>query len=371
MTNPVAITAFPMHGQHKLSHEGYRTRDGHLIEWFGRLAADHGHVAVLSRPEPWPLAARYSVRGGHIAENTRSYPAISMRMPSLKDRRSWWVQSRNAYRGFVNETPTPVITWNPFVSLSNRWEAIVSAGQPIVFDLLDDWTIHYAFESIRPQVREAYRRVFESASAVTANSEATLELAKSYGRNDSTLLANGCDPDNFRTATLASGPLTVGYVGKIGRRVDLDLVTTAARNLPDVRFVFAGPILDREYEKPLREMDNIKLLGDVNYAKVPELLQTFDIGWVPHRVGEGEVGGDVIKTYEYRAAWLPVLTTPVLGSDKRGLNAVTTLTADQHSEWIKAHASAGSRVPRVPGEIPGESTWEGKARFLMTKMGLA
>ncbi len=50
----VALMAFPMHGQHKLSREGYRTRDGHFIEWFGRLLSDSGSTAVISRPRAPP-----------------------------------------------------------------------------------------------------------------------------------------------------------------------------------------------------------------------------------------------------------------------------------------------------------------------------
>ena len=364
-----SLTAFPMHGQHKLTSEGYRTRDGHFIEWFGRLLGGQGPVAVLSRPEPLPLALRYRLQRGAVAENTVSYPSSSLRIPNVKDRRTWWVSSLGDYRGFVAGA-TPVIAWNPFVALSRVWPEISRSGQPLVFDLLDDCTIHYAFESIRTQVTEAYRRMLESATAVTANSEATLALARSYGRSDAQLLTNGCDPDRFPTTSLASGPLTVGYVGKIGKRVDLELVLAVARALPDVSFVFAGPILDAEYEAPLRTQPNIRLLGDVHYSKVPALLQTFDIGWVPHRVGEGEVGGDVIKTYEYRAAWLPVNTTPVLGASSRGLTHVDVVPASEQIAWFRARAAEGPRLPRLPGLIPGDATWSGKARHLLEELGL-
>ncbi|ALJ19069.1 glycosyltransferase [Microbacterium sp. No. 7] len=369
-TTAPALTAFPMHGQHKLISEGYRTRDGHLIEWFGELLAPHGHVAVLSRPEPLPLSLRYRVLRGTVAPNTRGYPSTSVRMPNLSDRRKWWVTSLPDYRGFVDGRPTPVIAWNPFLSLSSAWKEIVASGQPLVFDLLDDWTIHYAFESVRGEVTEAYRRIFDHATAVTANSEATRDLARSFGRDDAQLVTNGCDPERFATTSLATGPTTVGYVGKIGRRVDLDLVLGVTSALPSVRFVFAGPILDAEYEAPLKRQPNIELLGDVHYSKVPALLQTFDIGWVPHRVGEGEVGGDVIKTYEYRAAWLPVITTPVLGASSRGLQHVVALPAAEHERWFADQAAQGPRVARREGAIPPEATWSGKARHLLSELGL-
>ncbi|MFP3467998.1 hypothetical protein, partial [Leifsonia sp. SIMBA_070] len=80
-----------------------------------------------------------------------------------------------------------------------------------MFDLLDDWTKHYAFESIATEVDEAYRRLFARADAVTANAEGTVELAKRYGRDDVIFIPNGCDPGRFNPLSSASGALTVGY----------------------------------------------------------------------------------------------------------------------------------------------------------------
>ena len=38
-----------------------------------------------------------------------------------------------------------------------------------MLDLLDDWTQHYAFRSVRTQVLEAYAAAFARADVVTAN----------------------------------------------------------------------------------------------------------------------------------------------------------------------------------------------------------
>ncbi|WP_256895395.1 glycosyltransferase [Rhodococcus sp. 1163] len=253
-------------------------------------------------------------------------------------------------------------------STSNIGGDIFNGRRRVVVDLLDDWSIHYAFKSISSQVEEAYRRSLGEATAVTANSEGTLALAKRFGRDDAVLLTNGCDPHRFITNSHATGPRTIGYVGKIGRRVDLGLVLSAANALPNVKFVFAGPILDREYLEPLKSTKNIDLLGDVHYQDVPALLSTFDLGWVPHRVGEFEIGGDVIKTYEYRAAHLPVLTTPVIGAGDRGLNHVHVVNGVDHADWLLKLAPDCVRVPREGGEIPLEHTWEAKAKQMLTAM---
>lgn len=372
--NSAYILAFPMHGTHKLVGEGYRTRDGHFIEWMGRLAPTDSHVGVFSRPEPVWLRPRSSYPKSGLAVGTESFDSNSWRLPSMRNRRKWWVTSQESYRslnGFSEDAPA--VIWNPFIGTSNVVSDVFNGRRVTVVDLLDDWSRHYAFESISGAVERAYGAVFDRASHVTANSEKTAELAERFGRTDVHLLTNGCDPERFSDVSSAVGPVRVGYVGKIGKRVDLDLVLATARALPEVEFVFAGPILDAEYREPLASLPNISLLGDVHYADVPKLLASFDVGWVPHCVGGFEVGGDVIKTYEYRAAGLPVLTTPVLGSTSRGLDHVYSLGGAEHFDWLRQTISSngGSRVARLPAEFPKQNTWKAKVDFLFEKLGVS
>lgn len=326
-----------------------------------------GPVVVFSRPEPW--FRRRSIRRSEceVAENTMSYDTYSWRIPNPTNRQKWWVDSLRDYPHLDSELDgVGALLWNPFVALSSSWDSLSRPPRPILFDLLDDWTRHYAFKAVAGEVDSAYRVLFERADVVTANSEETAALAVRFGRSDVHLVLNGCEPSRFAQVSRASGALTIGYVGKIGRRLDLDLICATVEGVPDVRFVFAGPILDAEYRKPLRRLANLDLLGDVHYRDVPALLESFDVGWVPHRVGDGEVGGDVIKTYEYRAAGLPVLTTPVLGARSRPLDrGVIVLDAARHSKWLIDKAASGARVKRIPSTIPPEVRWSFKAQYLL------
>jgi glycosyltransferase involved in cell wall biosynthesis len=373
MHEELSWLAFPMHGQQKLLAEGYRTRDGHFIEWLGKLAQGKGHVGVFSRPEPHllrPFLNAAQIDESRLAANTRPYNSHSFAIPNMRNRRAWWTQSLKSYRTLPkNNDSTPAIVWNPLLGSSSVAPTVFNGQRIVIFDLLDDWTVHFAFQTIRAEVEEGYRLLFQLADHVTANSEGTLALAHRFGRTDAVLLANGCDPERFPTESEATGPTTIGYVGKIGLRVDLELIQEACAALPDAHFVFAGPILDKEYLPVLEAIPNIELLGDVHYDDVPKLLKRFDLGWVPHRVGKGEVGGDVIKTYEYRAAHLPVLTTPVIGAGSRSLNSVYVVDREDQVSWLRgrvyAAKAAGGRLPRESGSIPDESTWKSKAEFLM------
>jgi glycosyltransferase involved in cell wall biosynthesis len=363
-TADLSLLTFPMHGQRKLLEEGYRTRDGHMIEWFGRHLEGQSRVEVISRPEPFLRPAK--PLSGTPARNTVSVESRTLRVPKLTDKRHWWVRSAGAYPALDSVAAgAPAVVWNPFVALASRASNPFLSEGKVVLDLLDDWTVHYAFSTIREQVEKAYAAAFEAADHVTANAEGTAELARRFGRDDVHLIPNGVDPERFSTMSAASGPMTVGYVGKIGRRLDLDGIVDTIRELPSVSFVFAGPILDDEYRNPLSELPNVTLLGDVHYEEVPALLTSFDVGWVPHRVGDGEVGGDVIKTYEYRAAGLPVLTTPVVGSSSRGLSNVNVAMMEEHKVWLHSINARGPRVERQIAETPSDQTWQRKSAFVL------
>ncbi|MBT2502635.1 glycosyltransferase [Curtobacterium sp. ISL-83] len=353
-----------MHGQRKLTAEGYRTRDGHLIEWFGRTLTTEGVVAVVSRPDPWFDRGR---SGAALLAAPGTYPvsSVSFRLPDLRSRQAWWHTSARAYPPIPPAADrVPAVVWNPFVATAPAGRSPFD-GRRVVLDLLDDWSTHFAFAPIRAQVEDAYAQAFRAATHVTANGEGTMELASRFGRDDVVFLPNGCDPLRFSTDSVASGATTVGYVGKIGRRLDLEGIVATARALPSVEFVFAGPILDSAYRAPLAATPNITLVGDVHYRDVPELLRSFDAGWVPHHVGVGEVGGDVIKTYEYRAAGLVTLTTPIAGAGARGLDGVTVADMNDHAAVLRSWIQPDRRIARRPGVIPAESTWEHKAQTML------
>lgn len=358
------LLAYPMHGQHKLLREGYRTRDGHVIEWLGMKTASDGGVAVVSRPEPRMVPLR-TPSGRTAAAGTHPVSVRTLRLPDLRARRRWWVDSATHYPVLPGDLrDTAAVVWNPFAALAPSGRNPFD-GRTVVLDLLDDWTKHYAFEPIRTEVERAYAAAFAAATHVTANAEGTAALARRFGRDDVVLLPNGCDPHRFDPRPSVIGSTRIGYVGKIGHRLDLDGILRTAASLPEVEFVFAGPILDRAYRAPLEAASNITLLGDVHYDDVPGLLRSFDAGWVPHNVGDREVGGDIIKTYEYRAAALPTLSTPVDGAGDRGIDGITTLPMAQHADTLRSWTADGARIPRRPTSVPRQATWEYKSDVIL------
>lgn len=365
------VLAFPMHGYFKMVTEGYRTRDAHLLQWFASLLPSNERLMVASRPEPFPrrtfsLLSRRTER--ELPGTIDSSPEV-LAMPNLRSRKQWWIDSLRHYR-LPGRLQGSAIVWNPTIALSDDIMRLVASGDALHLDLLDDWTLHAAFEGIWPELERAYARLFDAATSVSANSEGTLELAKRFGRTDAHLLPNGCDPERFDQLSLAKGPIVVGYLGKIGTRLDASLIERTARDRPEMQFWFAGPVLEREFNRLSEAAPNIRMLGDVPYRDVPRLLQSFDIGWVPHGVTSGQVGGDAIKIYEYRAAGLPVLTTPIIGTRERPMVGVTVRDGEEHSAELEIMVADRERVPRITEPIPSEMTWRHKAQAILALMGV-
>lgn len=341
MTDPPTVVAFPFHDWRKVQREGIRTRDSHILQW---LARDPrlGPLLVVDRPvslvervvrrRPVPvsgdLVAEASGPRWHawLVRVIEGMYVVDMAVPGtidvLRHPRGWWFKSgetthvRHAIGwalGQVHEDGRPLATiaWTPTAAPIVRW----LRSDRLVFDSLDNWLIHPVLRRERDRASAAYQELLPAANLVTVAAPASA-AALAPIRGDIEIVPNGVDPDRFlqagpRPADLPSGPV-VGYAGKLAERIDIELCVATARSLPDVSFVFAGPILDRSVRRLARE-PNVRLLGDRHPDALPALLQTFDIAWIPHRVGEGETGGDPIKLYEYWAAGRQVVTTPIDG----------------------------------------------------------
>lgn len=106
------------------------------------------------------------------------------------------------------------------------------------------------------------------------------------------------------------------FVGAIlAAKIDLDLVVAMARLRPDWTFAFVGPIGPGDPHTnvdALRGESNIRLLGPRPYEQLPAVLRGADAAIVPYHL-EGEMRSVFpMKTYEYLAAGLPVVSTPMV-----------------------------------------------------------
>ncbi len=139
-------------------------------------------------------------------------------------------------------------------------------------------------------------------------------------------LGNGVETAHFATprpvpAELASWPRPlIGYVGLLSHFLDFDVLERLRQARRGGTLVMLGPGTPAT-AAPLRELaarGGVALLGARPYDEIPAWMQALDVGIIPFQANHPYVRGiNPNKVYQYLAAGLPVVTTPVLDLEER------------------------------------------------------
>ena len=128
---------------------------------------------------------------------------------------------------------------------------------------------------------------------------------------------NGCDTDRFTPRpAVAPHPWVrhrdapvAGFVGHLNRRTDVALLEAVVDR--GLTLVLVGPI-DAASGGPrleeLLERDTVHAVGACDFEEVAAWLWSFDVGLVPYRNDEFNRWSFPLKTLEYLAAGLPVVS---------------------------------------------------------------
>jgi glycosyltransferase involved in cell wall biosynthesis len=127
----------------------------------------------------------------------------------------------------------------------------------------------------------------------------------------------------------------VGYAGAQGAlRFDVELFCASARAIPEATFVLVGPA-DHMVASDIarRDLGNVQMLGPRPHAELGSYVTAFDVGIVPYRVNDFNLGSDPIKVYEYLALGKPVVSVPLPAVEELG--EIVSIAAG-HDQFIAA-----------------------------------
>jgi glycosyltransferase involved in cell wall biosynthesis len=177
-------------------------------------------------------------------------------------------------------------------------------------------------------------------------SQADLVLASSpaLGRRMRTLSSNVLEAANVADTELFSRalirdpahPLDPAMTGLTAPRIvftgaivsiklDFALLVALARERPGFSFVLVGPVGLGDPHTDVSTLEaepNIHLLGPRSYTELPDVLGAADVGLIPYVRSQLTESIFPMKVYEYMAAGLPVLATPLPALS--GLEGVAT-----------------------------------------------
>jgi glycosyltransferase involved in cell wall biosynthesis len=193
-------------------------------------------------------------------------------------------------------------------------------GAAVVYDVLDDLSMYASGERGLPpgrRVEDHHGRLMADSDLVIASSQTLVERHRAE-RADLLLVENGVDIARFgvprpRPDDMPAGAPVVGYHGAIAPWVDFELLTASALMRPHWSFVLVGPVLPEAVPmaRALERLGNVHLLGERAAADIAAYVGSFDVGTVPFRIDRMTEAVSPLKMFEYLAAGVPVVATPL------------------------------------------------------------
>ncbi|NCX95822.1 MAG: glycosyltransferase family 1 protein [Chitinophagia bacterium] len=173
---------------------------------------------------------------------------------------------------------------------------------------VDYWKFHG--EKLEPQL-------IKKSDICVANSVYLANYCKQYNPR-SHYVGQGCDLSMFTAANtreiptdLAAIPKPIaGYVGALQSiRLDIPLLETVVKNLPDWNIVLVGPEDETFAQSALHLLPNIHFLGAKKPQELPAYIAGFDVCINPQLVNLITIGNYPRKIDEYLALGKPVVAT--------------------------------------------------------------
>ncbi|HMC68326.1 MAG TPA: glycosyltransferase, partial [Mycobacteriales bacterium] len=190
---------------------------------------------------------------------------------------------------------------------------LAEALQPriLIYDVMDDLA---SFADAPPEMTLRMRRALTIADVAFAGGRSLHRSAASVRGTASThLFPSGVECSHYaksRELRRAHERKVAGYVGVIDERLDLDLIASLARLLPDWDIHMVGPTAKIDPDL-LPTADNIRYLGMQSYEQLPAVMAEFDVALMPFAMNDATKSISPTKTLEYLAAGLPVVSSRV------------------------------------------------------------
>ena len=238
-------------------------------------------------------------------------------------------------------------------------------GRKVIYYCVDDFSLWPGLDA--ELVGEMESRLMARADRLVAVSSALFERIRTSGK-PAYLLTHGVDIKLFSKPAAREHPVfieipkpRVGFFGLIDGRMDWDVVIPLARRMPDVAFVFAGPVDASAGELP--SLKNLHFVGILSYYSLPEFIRGVSALILPYKVNSLSNALSPLKLKEYIATGKPVICATIEAA-KEWSGAIAEPRA--LAEWetalrgslnVDAIASVNKAVSRLDGE-----SWECKAQ---------
>lgn len=386
----------PFHDYKKWLHEGFRTRDAHLFEHF-QNQKEIDKILVINRPvsllevlfkhKCWktnigsPVFKQKNWQVNKINDKVYLIDFFSLDFFSVMfQRKKWWysIFEKKEIITQINQALSLLNFKNKILFLENPMAVGVIGKlgeEKFVFDAIDNWLYHPQMSPYKNVIETNYKYIAARADLIYTVSSDLRDYFNSM--NDCVYwLPNGVDSDRFKVGFAKEKREfpTFGYIGKIQERLDFELIEKALKKYKNHKFIIIGPIYAqyKVIEQLKLQYENIEFVGDINYADLPESMQSFDIAILPHKVNQFTNSMNPIKVYEYLSAGKQVVSTSVAGI--KGVSDYIYVSAN-HQEFLDNLQVAIDNYNKnddiqvhVASSLSDSHSWEKKVQKIIEKI---
>ncbi len=250
----------------------------------------------------------------------------------------------------------------------------------LVYHCVDDLS---TIPGIEPDPFKAEeRRLLNRADIVFTTSEALREKCLSVNPNTH-YMPNVTDLNHFGRARqpgflpedLAAVPEPrIGFVGVLSDfKVDFALVLDVVRRRRDWNWIFIGEEREGQMSplnEELRRQANTHFLGYKPYSVLPEYLRGISVGTLPIMINDYTRSMFPMKYYEYLAAGVPVVATPLEFTKHHVEELEVAADAATYVEAIARQLVRGRLTDAEALAFVGSNTWESRMTKMLERIGM-
>lgn len=247
-----------------------------------------------------------------------------------------------------------------------------------VLYVTDDWLAGASLMGLSPRtIRRTLSRTAQDCDLVAVVNPVLVDLITSLGASGTTpsiVLPNGappvCDPNNFSRVPVA------GVVGTLNERLDLSILEAVVD--AGIRLHLIGPRADRDpgFRQRLDQLAAHDLVEWTDRMPASELCSRIEIlavGLTPYTDSDFNRASFPLKTFDYLAAGVPVVSTDLPASHWIGSECVETTknaagfvsAVQRHVERIRIGDVSGEPAGRRCRELARDHSWERRAEKLL------
>jgi glycosyltransferase involved in cell wall biosynthesis len=169
------------------------------------------------------------------------------------------------------------------------------------------------------------------------------------------------DPGELPPDIAAIPSPRIGYVGALSDfKVDFALIRDVALARSDWHWVVIGAEREGQHSPlvdALRALPNVHFLDDKLYVDLPEYLRGFDVGTLPTLINDYTRSMFPMKYFEYLAAGVPVVSTPLEFTKNYQDGLITAVNAKLFEQGIGLQLHRGRFDASEAIKFVGSNTW--------------